>query len=42
VRDLIGVLEAWLVELERTGGPDDAEVADHLRAARERLETMSS
>lgn len=42
VRDLIGVLEAWLVELERPGGPDDSEVAERLRAARERLEAMLS
>jgi len=42
VRDLIGVLDAWLVELERPGGPDDSEVAERLRAARERLEAMSS
>ena len=23
IRDLIGVLEAWLAELERPGGPDE-------------------
>ena len=37
VRDLVGVLEAWLAELERSGGPDEREVADRLRAARDRL-----
>jgi prephenate dehydrogenase len=42
MRDLIGVLEAWLVELERPGGPDDGAVTERLRAARERLEEMSS
>jgi len=42
IRELVGVLEAWLVELERPGGPDDSEVVDRLRAARERLEAMSS
>ena len=41
IRDLIGVLEAWLAELERPGGPDEAEVAERLRAARERLEAMA-
>jgi prephenate dehydrogenase len=41
IRDLIGVLEAWLVELEKPGGPDDGEVAERLRAARERLEAMA-
>lgn len=42
VRDLIAALEAWLVELERPGGPDEGEVAERLRAARENLEAMSS
>lgn len=41
IRDLIGVLEAWLAELERPGGPDDREVAERLRAARDRLEAMA-
>ncbi|HET9758021.1 MAG TPA: prephenate dehydrogenase/arogenate dehydrogenase family protein [Candidatus Limnocylindrales bacterium] len=41
IRDLIGVLEAWLAELERPGGPNEAEVAERLRAARERLEAMA-
>lgn len=41
LRDLIGVLEAWLTELERPGGPDPALVADRLRAARAALETVS-
>ena len=41
VRELIDVLEAWLAELERPGGPDEASVADRLRAARERLESMT-
>jgi prephenate dehydrogenase len=40
VRDLIGVLEGWLAELERSGGPDEEEVAERLRNARDRLETM--
>lgn len=41
VRDLIDALEAWSAELERPGGPDEAAVADRLRAARERLESMT-
>jgi prephenate dehydrogenase len=40
VRDLVGVLETWLVELERDGGPEADVVARRLRAARERLESM--
>jgi prephenate dehydrogenase len=40
VRDLLGVLETWLAELERDGGPDADAVATRLRAARERLESM--
>jgi prephenate dehydrogenase len=42
LRDLLGVLEAWLVELERPDGPDDGDVVERLRAAREHLEAMSS
>jgi prephenate dehydrogenase len=41
VRDLISVLEGWLAELERPGGPDESAVADRLRTARERLESMT-
>jgi prephenate dehydrogenase len=40
VRELVAALEAWLIELERPGGPDTAEVAERLRTARERLEAM--
>ena len=40
VRDLLSVLEGWLAELERDGGPDADAVATRLRAARERLESM--
>ena len=40
VRDLLGVLEIWLAELERDGGPNADAVATRLRAARERLESM--
>jgi prephenate dehydrogenase len=40
VRELIAALEAWLIELERPGGPDSAEVVQRLRSARERLEAM--
>jgi prephenate dehydrogenase len=38
VRDLRDALEAWLVELERAGGPDPSAVAARLAAARRRLE----
>jgi prephenate dehydrogenase len=41
VRDLIAALEGWLAELERPGGPDEGAVAERLRAARERLESMT-
>jgi prephenate dehydrogenase len=41
VRDLIAALEGWLAELERPGGPDERAAADRLRAARERLESMT-
>lgn len=41
VRDLIGALEDWLAELERPGGPDAAAVVERLRAARERLASMT-
>jgi prephenate dehydrogenase len=40
VRDLVAALEGWLAELERPGGPDAGEIAERLRAARERLEAM--
>jgi hypothetical protein len=38
VRDLRAVLDAWLVELERPGGPDDAALVERFAAARRRLE----
>jgi prephenate dehydrogenase len=41
LRDLIGVLEGWLAELERPGGPDTTVIVDRLQAARARLEAMS-
>jgi len=40
VRDLVAALDGWLAELERPGGPDPADIADRLRAARERLDAM--
>jgi prephenate dehydrogenase len=40
VRTLIGVLESWLSDLERDGGPDEADIAARLRTARDRLEAM--
>jgi prephenate dehydrogenase len=38
LRDLRIVLDAWLAELERTGGPDEAAITERLRAARSILE----
>ncbi len=38
LRDVRSVLDDWLAELERPGGPDEAAIADRLRAARTRLE----
>ena len=40
VRDLLALLEGWLAELERPGGPDADEIADRLQSARDRLEAM--
>ena len=41
LRATIDSLEDWLLELERPGGPDRAEVAGRLQAARDRLEAMA-
>jgi prephenate dehydrogenase len=38
IRDVLEALEAWLVELERPGGPDAGAIAERLRAVRARLE----
>lgn len=38
VRDLRDALDAWLMELDRAGGPDATGVAERLAAARRRLE----
>jgi hypothetical protein len=38
LRDLRIVLDAWLAELERPGGPDEAAITERLRAARSILE----
>ncbi len=40
VRDLIAVLQGWLAELERPGGPDPNAVEERLRIARERLDAL--
>jgi prephenate dehydrogenase len=40
IRDMIVVLEGWIVDLERDGGPDEEALAARLRSARERLEAM--
>ena len=40
IRDMIGVLEGWIADLERGGGPDEEALAGRLRSARERLESM--
>jgi len=34
IRDLQGVLDGWLAELELDGGPDEAALSDRLAAAR--------
>lgn len=38
LRDLRVVLDAWLAELERPGGPDETAIAERLRAARSFLD----
>lgn len=38
IRDLRDTLDAWLGELDRSGGPDAAAVAERLAAARRRLD----
>jgi prephenate dehydrogenase len=38
LRDLRVVLDTWLADLERVGGPDEAAIAERLRAARDRLD----
>ncbi len=40
LRATIDVLESWLLELERPGGPDRVVIAQRLQAARDRLEAM--
>lgn len=40
IRELITVLDGWLAELERPGGPEAADIAERLRMARERLEAL--
>jgi prephenate dehydrogenase len=37
LRDLRDVLDLWLAELERDGGPDEAALAARFSAARRRL-----
>ena len=37
LRDLRAILDDWLAELERPGGPDEAALEARLRAARDRL-----
>jgi hypothetical protein len=38
IRDFQAVLDAWLSELEQPGGPDEAAIAERLRAARAMLD----
>ena len=40
IRDLRAVLDGWLAELERPGGPDEAAVRDRLAAARASLDEL--
>jgi hypothetical protein len=37
LREFRDVLDAWLADLERSGGPDEAVLARRLAAAREQL-----
>jgi hypothetical protein len=39
LRDLRAVIDAWLVELERSPGPDEAAIEARLANAKARLET---
>ncbi len=41
LRDLRGVIDDWLTELDRPGGPDDRALAERLAAARRRLDDAS-
>ena len=41
LRDLQATLDAWLAELERQGGPDEAAIEGRLRAAGARLDEPS-
>ena len=40
IRDVVAVLEEWLADLDRDGGPDADAIARRLRGARERLGAM--
>lgn len=40
IRDVRSVLDGWLAELDRPGGPDEGAVADRLQAVRDRLERI--
>lgn len=40
IRDLLDVLEAWLEDLEATGGPDVPAISERLRSARAQLEAL--
>lgn len=41
IRDLQATLDAWRIDLERPGGPDEAAVSERLDAARARLQDPS-
>jgi hypothetical protein len=38
IRAVQAVLDGWLAELERPGGPDELRLAARMQAARDRLE----
>ena len=38
LRDLAAIIDRWRLDMERTGGPDEATVRDRLEAAKARLE----
>ena len=41
LRDVRGVLDDWLAELERSGGPDEDSLDARLRGVRDRLDRSS-
>ena len=42
IRAIVEVLDGWLAELERPGGPDASDIAERLRMARDQLQSTST